>query len=75
MRSIMDPWKTTPMSHLTAGSPASLPNTSTTPESRARVEHMMDSVVLLPAPLGPRKAKNDPAGTSNPMPSTARTPS
>jgi len=28
-------------------------------------------VVLLPAPLGPRKPKNRPRGTSNEMPSTA----
>ncbi|BCW76162.1 hypothetical protein NicSoilB11_24870 [Arthrobacter sp. NicSoilB11] len=31
----------------------------------------MDSVVVLPAPLGPTIPKNEPAGTSRLMPSTA----
>ena len=69
--SIIGSWNTTPISPLTEGSETSLPKTSTSPESYPRREQMMDMVVDLPAPFGPRKAKKDPSGTSNEIPLTA----
>ena len=69
--SIMGSWNTTPMSDLTAGSETSRPNMDASPESGSKREHIMDIVVDLPAPLGPRKAKNVPSGTENEIPFTA----
>ena len=43
------------------------------PASGLRSPSMISSVVVLPAPLGPRMPKNSPASTSNETPSTART--
>ncbi len=69
--SIIGSWNTTPMSDLTAVSEISCPKTDTSPESASRREQMMDIVVDFPAPLGPRKAKNEPSGTENVIPLTA----
>ena len=62
-----------PISFLTDGSETLRPNTSIVPASMLRREQMAEIVVDLPAPLGPRKAKNEPSGTSNEMPLTAST--
>ena len=62
-----------PISFLTEGSETLRPKTSIVPESMLRREHMAEMVVDLPAPLGPRKAKNEPSGTSKDMPLTAST--
>ena len=53
---------------------ASLPKTSTEPESgRARLTTLLMSVVL-PAPFGPSSPKNLPAPTSSETPPSARNP-
>ena len=49
----------------------SSPATITLPEVGERVVVRMDSVVVLPAPFGPRREKNSPASTVNEMSSTA----
>ena len=67
----MGSWKTTPMSLFTEGSVTGFPKTSTSPESYPRREQTIEIVVDFPAPLGPRKAKNDPSGTSKDIPFTA----
>ena len=41
------------------------------PAVGARVVVRIESVVVLPAPFGPRSAKNSPAATSKLIPSTA----
>ena len=47
------------------------PATMTLPEVGERVVVRMDSVVVLPAPFGPRREKNSPASTVNEMSSRA----
>ena len=69
--SIIGSWNTTPISLFTDGSETSLPKTVTSPESGGRREQITEMVVDFPAPFGPRKAKNDPSGTSNEIPLTA----
>src|SRR5665647_1710370 len=50
----------------------SWPSTSTVPASGRSRPVIIDSVVVLPAPLGPTRPYIDPAGTSSESPSTAR---
>ena len=47
------------------------PSTRTSPESGLRSPSIISSVVVLPAPLGPRIPKNSPSPTSRLTPSTA----
>ena len=64
-------WKTTPMSFLTKGDDESFPNTEMDPESGRSRAQIMAMVVDLPAPLGPKKATNEPSGTVMDTESTA----
>ena len=48
------------------------PSTRTVPASGRRRPSIISSVVVLPAPLGPRMPKNSPSATSKVTPSTAR---
>ena len=50
-----------------------LPSTVTSPPSGSRRPSMISSVVVLPAPFGPRIPKNSPCSTANVTPSTAAT--
>jgi len=50
---------------------AGIPSRVTLPESGLRSPSMISSVVVLPAPLGPRMPKNSPSSTSKDTPSTA----
>src|SRR5579862_8232529 len=63
----------TPMRALAATGPAhtSMPSTHTWPASGRSNPVAMRSVVVLPAPLGPTRPKNDPRGTSSDRPATA----
>ena len=65
------------MSRLCTGtSVISAPLTKMRPVSGVSKPAIMRNVVVLPQPEGPRRAKNSPAATSRPRPSTARvTPS
>ena len=68
-------WKTRPMWRRTASrwATTSKPLTRAVPDvGSARVQSML-IVVLLPAPLGPRKPKTSPGGTLNETPRTAST--
>src|SRR3954454_14231399 len=47
----------------------SWPPTRTEPPSGRLSVHRMSTIVVLPAPLGPRRAKTDPSGTDRSMPS------
>src|SRR3954454_15187458 len=47
----------------------SAPPTRTVPPSGRLRVHRMSTIVVLPAPLGPRRAKTDPSGTDRSMPS------
>ncbi len=49
----------------------SSPRTVTSPPSRGRKPSRISTVVVLPAPLAPRKAKISPVVTSRSMPFTA----
>src|SRR5512140_1491450 len=49
----------------------SCPMTRTVPASGRRMPEMIRSVVVFPAPLGPRSAWNSPRGTARSSPSTA----
>jgi hypothetical protein len=48
-----------------------MPSTVTSPPSGSRRPSMISSVVVLPAPFGPRIPKNSPRSTSNVTPFTA----
>ena len=68
-------WKTRPMWRRTSSRwlTTSKPLTRAAPDvGSARVQSML-IVVLLPAPLGPRKPKTSPGGTVNDTPRTAST--
>ena len=52
----------------------SWPNTETVPPVLLTSEVTMPMVVVLPAPLGPSRAKNSPSSTSRSMPFSAWTP-
>src|SRR5438876_4302529 len=62
-----------PTSRLTAlaSRTTSCPAILTVPEVRPRVVVRIEIVVVFPAPLGPRRAKNCPCSTSKLTPSTA----
>ena len=66
-------WKMIPMLRRTAvaSRSRSWPAMVTVPLVLARVVVRMQMVVVLPAPLGPRKAKSSPGRTSKLMSSTA----
>ncbi len=49
-----------------------MPRTVASPVSGSRSPSMISSVVVLPAPFGPRMPKNSPGATSKLTPSTAR---
>ena len=51
--------------------PGSTPSTLTSPAVRVRKPSRISTVVVLPAPFGPRKAKISPRSTSRSMPATA----
>src|SRR5208282_159681 len=59
---------------MATGSDAQLrPRTSTSPEVGRMSPSRISTVVVLPAPLGPRRPKHSPTEISRSMPSTART--
>src|SRR6266849_6260572 len=66
---MMPTWRRTVLASRTMSWPAM----STLPEVGASVVVRIEMVVVLPAPLGPRRAKNSPGSTSNEIPSTALT--
>ena len=49
----------------------SIPSTVSSPEVTGETQVIIRMVVVLPAPLGPRKPKHSPARTEKEMPSTA----
>src|SRR5271165_5751130 len=59
---------------MATGSDAQLrPRTSTSPEVGRMSPSRISTVVVLPAPLGPKRPKHSPTSISRSMPSTART--
>ena len=50
----------------------SIPSTRTVPDVGVRIVSMISTVVVLPAPFGPRNANTSPVRTWNDMSSTAR---
>src|SRR5712691_3889656 len=66
---MMPTWRRTALASRTMSWPAM----RTLPEVGASVVVRIEIVVVLPAPSGPRRAKNSPASTSNEIPSTALT--
>ena len=55
----------------TGSAHTSWPSTYAAPASGRSSPTAIDSVVVLPAPLGPSRPKNEPAGTSRSTPATA----
>ncbi len=73
--SAVDSWKITPIRRLTASGSwlTSRPSTTALPEVGRRPADSIETVVVLPAPLGPRNPKISPRFTWKETPSTART--
>src|SRR5659263_510862 len=69
-------WGTTPMASLTAWGSVTTecPSTNASPPLGCSRHESMEIVVLLPAPLGPRRLKISPRAMSKLTPSTASTP-
>src|SRR6266849_6850867 len=72
-RSRLGRWKMIPTLRRTAAASAatSCPSIAAFPAVGASVVVRIDSVVVLPAPLGPSRAKNSPPATLKLIPSTA----
>ena len=71
--STADSWRTTPIrSRQTGGAIfGSSPRTRTSPEVRSRKPSRISTVVVFPAPFGPRNATISAGSTSKPIPFTA----
>src|SRR5512132_3914727 len=64
-----------PIRRFSSGSPfaGSCPNTDMSPDVRSRYPSRISTVVVLPAPFGPSRAKTSPASTVRSIPATAST--